>query len=282
MNDTWRRFWPLAPIAAALLATTLLLLLVGADPGLTFGAMLEGSFGTTDRLLGTLAFWVPLLLCATGLLVTFTAGLWNIGVEGQMIMGSIAASWVALKVALAFPNLPAIAIIPLEIVLAMAAGAFWAALAAVLKTRGGVHEIFGGVALNSLAIIATNYLISGPWQPPEGGTFRGTVPFPPQALLPLVGQSRFSPLSLILAGLLFGLVALLLRDTLWGLKLRALRKNMRSAFLLGVSSERELVASMIICWALSGLAGVEQVLSWFYTLLQVISCGIGFLASLIG
>src|SRR5574341_1014564 len=144
MNDTWRRFWPLAPIAAALLATTLLLLLVGADPGLTFGAMLEGSFGTTDRLLGTLAFWVPLLLCATGLLVTFTAGLWNIGVEGQMIMGSIAASWVALKVALAFPNLPAIAIIPLEIVLAMAAGAFWAALAAVLKTRGGVHEIFGG------------------------------------------------------------------------------------------------------------------------------------------
>src|SRR5574341_1464042 len=236
MNDTWRRFWPLAPIAAALLATTLLLLLVGADPGLTFGAMLEGSFGTTDRLLGTLAFWVPLLLCATGLLVTFTAGLWNIGVEGQMIMGSIAASWVALKVALAFPNLP---------------------------------------------IIAINYLISGPWQPPEGGTFRGTVPFPPQALLPLVGQSRFSPLSLILAGILFGLVALLLRDTLWGLKLRALGKNLRSAFLLGVSSERELVASMMFCGALAGLAGGVRVLSWFDSLRQSISGGIGFLAILI-
>jgi len=198
-----------------------------------------------------------------------------------MIMGAIAASWVALKISAVFTGLPGIVIIPLEIVLAMGAGALWAALAAILKIKGGVHEIFGGVALNSLAIIATNFLISGPWQPPEGGSFRGTDPFPDQAMLPLLGESRFSPLSLILAMILFGLVAYMLRDSFWGLKLRALGKNLRSAFLLGISSDRELILAMMLCGALAGLGGAVRVLSWFDSLRQSISGGIGFLAILI-
>jgi ABC-type uncharacterized transport system permease subunit len=276
-----RTVWPVVPLLAAALVTTLLLLIVGASPRVTYSALYDGSFGTTDRTLSTLAFWVPLLLCSIGLLVTFTAGLWNIGVEGQMVMGAIGASWVALKIAALNPGIPGWVIIAVEVVAAMAAGALWAALAAVFKVHGGVHEIFGGVALNSLAVIATNYLISGPWQPPEGGTFRGTEPFPAQAMLPLLDKSRFSPLSLILALVAFGLVAFMLRDTFWGLKLKALGKNLRSAFLLGVSSERELISAMMFSGALAGLAGAVRVLSWFDSLRQSISGGIGFLAILI-
>jgi ABC-type uncharacterized transport system permease subunit len=229
----------------------------------------------------TLAFWVPLLLCATGLLVTFRAGLWNIGVEGQMVMGALGASWVALKIAMPNPGIPGWVIVPLEVIAAMAAGALWAALASLLKTRGGVHEIFGGVALNSLAIIATNYLISGPWQPPEGGTFRGTQPFPLRSMFPLLGETRFSPLSLGLALIALLLVALSLRGTLWGLKLKALGRNARSAFLLGVSSEREAITAFMVCGAAAGLAGSVRVLSWFDSLRQSISGGIGFLGILI-
>jgi acyl CoA:acetate/3-ketoacid CoA transferase beta subunit len=158
-----------------------------------------------------LAFWVPLFLCATGLLVTFTSGLWNIGIEGQIILGAVAASWVALRL-----NAPAPILIILEILASMAAGALWAALSAVLKTRGKVHEIFSGLALNNIAIILTNYLISGPWQPPEGGSFRGTQPFQDAALLPHFGESRFSPLSLVLAVIAFGAVVVTLRGTIWG------------------------------------------------------------------
>jgi simple sugar transport system permease protein len=281
-NRLVRSIWPVVPILLALLTVTLLLILVSENsPLVTYGALWTGSFGTPERTFSTLAFWVPLLLCATGLLVTYTAGLWNIGVEGQMVMGSIAASAVALKLALPNPGVPGWIIIPLELLAAAAGGALWAALAAVLKTRGGVHEIFGGVALNSLAIIATNYLISGPWQPPEGGTFRGTVPFPSQAMLPLLGESRFSPLSLVLALIALGLVAVTLRGTSWGLRLKALGKNLRSAFMLGVSSEREAVTAMMFCGALAGLAGAVRVLSWFDSLRQSISGGIGFLAILI-
>ena len=238
--------------------------------------MLEGSFGDQSKSLSVLAFWVPILLSSTGLLVTFTAGLWNIGIEGQIILGSIAASWVALKI-----NAPSPILIALELLAAMAGGALWAAIVGFLKTRGKVHEIFSGLALNNLAIILTNYLISGPWQPPEGGTFRGTQPFQDAALLPRLLDSRFSPLSLVIAAVGFLIIFVILRGTLWGLKLNALGKNPRSAYLLGVSSEREVILALILCGALAGLAGSVRVLSWFDSLRQSISGGIGYLSLLV-
>jgi simple sugar transport system permease protein len=250
--------------------------LFGVNPFDGIDSIIDGAFGDASKRLTTFAFWVPLVITSIGLLVTFTAGLWNIGVEGQIILGSIAASFIALKV-----NAPSVVLLFLEIVLAMVAGALWAALSAVLKTRGRVHEIFSGLALNAIAVIFTNFLISGPWQPPEGGTFRGTEPFQEAALLPLYADSRFSPLSLLLAVATFVLVFITLRGTFWGLKLKALGKNPFSSYLLGVSSERETILAMMFCGALAGLAGGIRVLSWFDSLRQSISGGIGFLALLV-
>jgi len=268
--------WPILPATGAILFTILLLILFGADPGESLEAMWRGAFGTQDKILSVLAFWVPLTLAATGLLITFTAGLWNIGVEGQIIMGAIAASWVALTL-----EAPSYILIPLEIIMAMLAGGAWAAIGGILKTRGKVHEIFSGLAMTNLAVIITNYLISGPWQPPEGGTFRGTAPFQEAALLPRMLESRFSPLSFLLAIAAIGAVAVLLSNTYWGLKLKALGKNARSAFLLGVSSERETILAMAFCGALAGLGGGIRVLSWFDSLRQSISGGIGWLSLLV-
>lgn len=270
------RLWPIVPIIGALIVTSALLLLFDASPVESYLAMWDGAFGDSAKLLSVMAFWVPLLLAATGLLVTFTAGLWNIGIEGQIILGAIGASWIALRV-----DAPAYILIPLEIGAAMLFGALWAGISAVLKTRGHVNEIFSGLALNNLAIILTNYLISGPWQPPEGGSFRGTAPFQEAALLPLFQDSRFSPLSLVLAIGAVILVGVLLSNTTWGLKLKALGRNPYSAFLQGVSSERETILAMMLCGALAGLGGAVRVLSWFDSLRQSISGGIGFLALLV-
>jgi len=275
-TDAVKRFWVLVPILGALAFITLLLILFKASPAEGFTAMLEGAFGSRDRFLSVVAFWVPLFLCSTGLLLAFKAGLWNIGVEGQIVMGAIAASWVALK----FDG-PTFLLIPLEILLAMTAGALLAAFSGLLKTRGKVHEIFSGLALTNLAIILTNYLISSPWQPAEGGTFRGTAPFQTAALLPRLLESRFSPISLLFALIAFALVVMILNNTVWGLKLKALGLNPRSAMLLGVSSERETIVAMMSAGALAGLAGAVRVLSWFDSLRQSISGGIGYLALLI-
>ena len=276
-----RKVWPAVPVLLAVISTTLLIVSFGADPQTTFGAFVTGAFGKEDSTLNTLAFWVPLLLCSTGLLVTFTAGLWNIGIEGQLIMGAIGASWVAIAIAGPNPGIPALVIIPLEIIVAMASGALWAALAAVFKTRGGIHEIFGGVALNNLAIILTNYLISNPWQPPRGGSFTKTERFVDTALLPLQGTSLFSPLSLILALIALVLIAVALRSTTWGLRLKAMGHNLKAAFVLGVPSEREAITGMMVAGALAGLAGAVRTLSWYDSLRQSIGGGIGFLAVLI-
>ncbi|MGD8849052.1 MAG: ABC transporter permease, partial [Anaerolineales bacterium] len=268
--------WPLAPILGAIVITSGLLILFGVSPVEGFEALIQGAFGTQEKVLSVTAFWVPLTLASAGLVVAFTAGLWNIGVEGQIVMGAVAASWLALKF-----DAPGPILLTAEILVAMVGGALWAGLAALLKTRGGVHEIFGGLALNNVAIIFTNYLISGPWQPPEGGTFRGTVPFPDKALFPLLGESRLSPLSIVLTLVAIAVVYFILRGTYWGLKLDALGRNPRSAFLLGVSSEREVVFAMMFCGALAGLGGAVRVLSWFDSLRQSISGGIGFLALLV-
>lgn len=277
MGNRWlTRLWPIVPIVAALIFTSMLLLLFHASPSEALQAMWEGAFGDTNKMLSVMAFWVPLLLCSIGLLVTFTAGLWNIGVEGQIILGAIGATWIALNV-----TAPAPVLVTLEIVVAMAAGALWAAVSAVLKTRGHVNEIFSGLALNNLAIILTNYLISGPWQPPEGGTFRGTSPFQEAALLPRLLESRFSPISLVMVVVALVVVTVMLNNSTWGLKLKALGKNPYSSFLLGVSSERETIVAMMFCGALAGLGGAVRVLSWFDSLRQSISGGIGFLALLV-
>ncbi|MDK1028668.1 MAG: ABC transporter permease [Anaerolineae bacterium] len=274
---TWIvRIWPLVPILAALLFTIGLLVLFGADPVEVFQAMWQGAFGTQDKTLSVVAFTIPLLLSSLGLLLTFTAGLWNIGIEGQIVMGAVAASWVAL-----FMDATSPVLIAVEVILAMLAGALWAGVAGILKTRGGVHEIFGGLALNSLAIIFTNYLISGPWQPPEGGSFFGTVPFREISQLSRFADSRFAPFSLLVAMVALVMVFVALRGTTWGLKLKALGQNPRSAFLLGVSSERETILAMMFCGALAGLAGAVRVLSWYDNLKQNISGGIGYLALLV-
>jgi simple sugar transport system permease protein len=269
--------WIILPVIASLLLTALLIIGVGSDPREVFEAVLQGAFRNSNAFAGVINFWIPLALCSMGLMVTFTAGLWNIGVEGQMVMGALFASWAAQYV-----SLPSLLLIPLEIVLAITGGMLWAALVGVLKTRLGVHEIFGGVALTSLANVAAIYLISGPWQPPEGGSAQSTAPFPAEALLPPM-TTEFPVNLLFLLLVFFAIIAVIiaLRGTRWGLQLRATGKNARSALLLGVPTTRSALSAFMVCGALAGIAGAYRVLFTYSSLRPFVSGGIGFLALLV-
>ena len=269
--------WVVLPILASFLISAILVVAVGSDPREVFEAIWEGAFRNSNAFAGVINFWIPLVLCSMGLIITFTAGLWNIGVEGQMAMGALFASWAAQYVAL-----PAPVLIPLEIVLAIVGGMLWGALAGVLKTRLGVHEIFGGVALNSLANVAAIYLISGPWQPPEGGSAQSTAPFPANALLPpMSSEFPVNLLALVLVFVAIAFVVVSLRGTRWGLQLRATGKNARSALLLGVPTTRSAISALMVCGALAGIAGAYRVLFTYNSLRPFVSGGIGFLALLV-
>ncbi|MDZ4768269.1 MAG: ABC transporter permease [Chloroflexota bacterium] len=267
----------LLPIVISLALTTLLIVAVGSDPRAVLENSIEGVFRSTVTLAAVFNFWIPLALCSVGLVVTFTAGLWNIGVEGQMAMGALFASWAAQYLVLPSPLL-----IGVEIALAMLGGAAWAALVGVLKLRLGVHEIFGGVALNALASVLTIYLISGPWQPPEGGSAQATAPFPTDALLPpLSPDFPVNALALaIVAASVIG-IALALRGTRWGLHLRATGKNPRSALLLGVPTTTSAMSALVVCGAIAGIAGAYRVLFTYASLRPLVTGGIGFLALLV-
>lgn len=263
----------------ALLITTLILVAAGAPPFKAYGSILSGAFGSKNNLMAVLITWSPLLLTTAGVLITFSAGLWNIGVEGQMTLGAIFATWM-LRL-LQDSNLPPALIIILGILSGMVGGALWASLAGALKTFGGVNEIFGGLGLNFVSTALTIYLVFGPWKRPGVGSMSGTQPFDEKLWLPTLEGTGLSPWALGISILVVVIVYLLLRGTYFGLRLKAVGKNMKSAFLLGIPTWQYSMFAFLLCGGFAGLAGAIQVTAVYHRLLPNISNGYGFLGLLV-
>lgn len=264
------------PIALALAFAALLLALIGASPLDAFQLLIEGAFGTSAKLSDTLMAWVPLALCASGLLITFAAGLWNIGIEGQIVAGAIAAAWVAREV-----DAPGAALVPLTLLGGAIGGAAWGLIVGALRAFGKVNEIFGGLGLNFVATGLTIYLIIGPWKRAGIASTSGTEPFPREAWLPTLEGLRLAPLAIALALAAVAIVYLLLRGTLFGLQLKAIGSNPRSAFLLGIPTSRYMLLAFALCGVLAGLAGAVQATGFHHKLVPAVSGGYGYLGILI-
>lgn len=280
-----RQFWinaglQFAAVVLAFLITSVILLVAGAPPFQAYWEIIRGAVGSLSSFSNVLVAWVPLLLAAAGVLVTFAAGLWNIGVEGQIVIGAVLTTWV-LRL-LRDTNLSPAIIIILSLLAGIAGGALWAALAGVLKTFGGVNEIFGGLGLNFVATALTLWLIFGPWKRPGIGSMSGTEPFPDQLALPTVGGLRLSLWSLGLAIAAVIAVYILLERTYAGLRLKAVGLNRRAAFLLGVPTWQYGLLAFFICGGLAGLAGAVQVTGVYHRLIPSISSGYGYLGLMIG
>jgi len=280
---------PFFGIAAALLIIVLILHWQGADPQMAWKYMREGTLQTPAKRADLVAFWMPLAITSFGLVLTYTAGLWNIGVEGQIIMGAIGGAW-AIRLFAVNPSPPLglhlgrTGILAACFVCAAAAGGLWALVAGALKTRGGVNEIFGGVALNFIAQTFNMYLVSngGPWQP-VGSRATETARFPEIAWLPtFTAYRRLSPTTIYLTAGAFVLVCLIMYVLRWGLQLRAMGRSRHSAFLLGVHTERNILLAMALCGGMAGLAGSFRILAPDVIKLTASPAGgIGFLAILV-
>ena len=264
----------------ALLLTTLVLVAAKAPPLAAFANLLRGAFGTWDVSANVLVSWVPLILVTSGLLVTFTVGLWNIGIEGQVILGGVFTTW-ALRL-LQGSSLDPTLILVLAVLAGMAGGALWALLAGALKTFGGVNEIFGGLGLNFVATALNLWLIFGPWKRPGVASMSGTVPFEPRLWLPtLTPESRLAPASVVIALLAVAAVFALIQGTYFGLRLKAVGRNARAAYVLGVPTWQHLLASFALCGLFAGLAGAMQVTAVYHRLIPSISSGYGYLGLMV-
>ncbi len=274
-----------APVGLALLAAVFLLVVVArTNPWDPLRLLVEGSIGwppfeerSAGRLSDTIMVWVPLALASAGLVVTFAAGMWNIGIEGQIIVGAIAATWVARE----WTGLPRPLLILATIVAGAVGGLLWGLLAGVLRTQGGVNEIFAGLGLDFVALGLTTYLIIGPWKRAGIASTSGTDVFEREAWLPAVGNLRLSPLAVAIAIASVVGVWLLLRGTRYGLKLKAVGRNRQSSYLMGIPTNRYLLGSFAICGGLAGIAGTVQATGFHHKLVPAVSGGYGFLAILV-
>jgi general nucleoside transport system permease protein len=280
LNARWINIgFQVVAVVLALLFTTTILLLAGAPPLEAYQQILSGSIGSLRKFSDVLVAWVPLLLVTSGLIVTFSAGLWNIGIEGQITLGAIFCTW-ALRLLQDSTLAPGL-IIAISIFAGMIGGALWAALAGALKTFGGVNEIFGGLGLNFVATALTLYLIFGPWKRPGIGSMSGTEPFHESLWLPQLENLRLSPWAVILAVVSIILIYLLMQGTYFGLKLKAVGKNIRAAFLLGIPTWQYMMIAFVLCGVFAGLAGSMQVTAVYHRLIPSISSGYGFLGLLV-
>ncbi len=266
-------------VLAALLFTALVLLIAKANPWEAFSNIFLGAVSTPIKIADSLVAWVPLILATCGLVITFTAGLWNIGIEGQISLGAIMTTW-ALRL-LQDSGLPPLVIILAGFLAGMAGGIIWALLAGVLKFYGGVSEIFAGLGLNFIATALTLWLIFGPWKRAGVASMSGTQPFDMAIWLPTLTGYRLSIWSLLLAVVSVLIVYFILKHTVVGLRLKAVGKNSKAAIQMGISPSKYMLLSFVLCGLFAGLTGAVQVLGVYHRLIPSISSGYGFLGLLV-
>ncbi len=219
----------------------------------------------------------PIMLCATGLAVGYRANVWNIGAEGQLIMGGIFGGGVAL----AFHGSEAWFVLPLMLVAGIAGGMLWAAIPAFLRTRFNANEILVSLMLVYVASLILSLLVHDAWRDPEGFNFPQSKMFTDGALLPnLLAETRLNvglllALAVVAAGWLF------LRRSLAGFQMRVAGLAPAAANYAGISSARTVWIGMLAGGACAGIAGVGEVAGPIGQLLPVISPGYGFAAIIV-
>lgn len=255
-----RRFLiPLLAVGGALLIGAVMLVALGANPLEGYQALLEGAFGSGDALIATALKATPLLLVAVGITIAFRANVINIGGEGQMILGAVFATGVALGAR----NLPMVVMLPTVLVAGLAGGAVWGAIPGALKAYFDVNEILSTIMLNLVAIQIMNFLLRGPFQDPgeiELGTrIPQTERLPEASDLPILFGDRLTagPVIAVLAAVA---AYVLLWRTGLGFRLRAVGLSRDAARYAGIPVKRSIVLALTLSGALAGLAGAVLVI----------------------
>ncbi|WP_105317288.1 ABC transporter permease [Thermus tenuipuniceus] len=263
-------------VALALLLLGLLFLLYGVSPLKAYGLLLS-PLGDSLGLAEVGRRTIPLLLIGAGLALAFRVGFFNIGAEGQLLMGAVGGAYVALFLP------PGPWTLPLMFLLGGGLGAVWSGLAAWLRVRFGANEILTTLMQNYLVYYLVVYLVAGPWKGQMVFGFLYTDRFPPEAQLPRLGDTLVHwPTLLLGIAAALGLQLLLFRTPL-GFEWRILGENPQAARYLGLKGGRLILLAALLSGFLAGLAGVGEVAGIHLRLLEPaqISLGYGFTAILV-
>lgn len=254
----------LAAILVALILGGIVIGAAGGDPIRSYLHIANASFGSLGVLSDTIVKATPILLAALACAIAFRMRLWNIGAEGQFIMGAFGASAIILAPVLP-PETSGWIFIPVMILAGMAAGAAWGFIPGYLKAAFNVNEIISSLMLNYIAVAWVNFWIFAVWT--EGG-FQMSPTFPKSAWLPrLLDFAEGVPVLSGLTthfGLALGIVAavilwIVIYRSRWGYEIRLIGDNPRAARYAGINITRNTVLVMMVSGALAGLGGMSEV-----------------------
>jgi simple sugar transport system permease protein len=255
-------FLVLLVVGGGLMATS------GISPADGFAGLAEGSVGSIDGLASMIVRSTPVIFAGLGVTVAYRAGVFNVGAEGQLYMGGLFGSIVAVV----GPG-PLALNIPLSIVAAFIGGALWALLPGYLKAYRGVNEIISTVLMNFIALQIVAYFVGGPFKEP--GAYMPQSPRLPYDLPVLIPNSD-ATYGFILALILTGIIWFYTARTLSGLRMKAVGGNRLAARYLRVNDRQAIVWAMLVSGGLAGVGGIVEILGVSHRLFARFSSGFGF------
>lgn len=276
LNRIFEEILPLLAVPAAFLIGAVMLLALKADPLRAYGVLIAGAFGDVSGLTQTLVKATPLLLVGLGVVIAFRGGVINIGGEGQLIVGALATT----AVAVSLPQVTGIILLPLAMIAGVIAGAVWGGIPGILKARLGVNEILSTIMMNAIATQLSLYLLTGPMLDPAqvaSGSFIAQSGLLPRS----VWLARLVPRTLLHAGailavlLAVGVYIFLWRTTI-GYRIRAVGLNPNAARYAGIRVPIYQALSLILGGAFAGLAGSVEVMGVEHRMMDGLSGGYGF------
>jgi len=252
-SNKLKLFVPIASVFAALVVSGIFLLVTGENPIEVYAKMVDASFGTPRGVAETLISTTPLILVGVAAAIAFKMQVWNIGGEGQFLIGAVFAAGVAIWIG---DGMPAAIALPLVILAGGIGGAFWASVSAVPLVYLGTNEIITTLMLNFIAINFVNFLIFGsssPWRDPAVSTFPSGRPIPGTARLPEFFQ-RLDVGIFIAVGLAF-IAWYLMGKTRWGFAVRIVGDSPNTALYAGIGVPQKILGVFLLSGAYAGFAG---------------------------
>ena len=270
----------LSPVLAGLLTIlcgSILFYALGKSPTQTlytfFILPISDLYGVTELFVKA----APIILCATGLTICYRANIWNIGAEGQLLMGGLIGSWVALNLL----EVEGSWVLPVVIIAGMLGGTAWAAIPALLRTRFHTNEILTTIMLNYISLNILLFAVHGPLKDPGGYNFPESALFSSSETMPVLVEGTRLHFGVLLAVLAVAITWGLLSKTFIGFQIQVLGKDARSAHFAGFKESKLIWIALLFSGATSGLAGVSEVTGPIGQLIPTISPGYGYAAIIV-
>ena len=269
---------PLIAIALTLLIMAVLFAILGKNPITALEVYFIDPLTDPYSLEEIAVKATPLVMIGVGLSLCYIANIWNIGAEGQFLIGAVCGSWLAVRTN---GTDAGYWVLPAMLLLGALGGALYTMIPAICKVRFGANEILTSLMLVYVAYYIMDYLVRGPWRDPHGLNFPTTAPFDPVVTVPILIEGSRLHAGTLVALLVVMLVAVMLGRTIMGFEIRLIGAAPRAAQFSGFNSDNLVLITFAISGALAGLAGIIEVAGPIGYLQPDISPGYGFTAIIV-